>query len=157
ARNAEDPLVGPLAYDPWGSGTGVVFNRTGRGLLWDTVRHRRREPTLSPPGRTAVRAVAFVERGRRLVTCDIHESRRVWAAATGQPACGPSLETGGSVSTLAISPDGRTLVTGGDDGRVVQHDLARGLIVGPTLPHGAPVGKVAFLGDGRRILVATRD
>ena len=56
-----------------------------------------------------------------------------------------------------MSPDGRTLVAGGDDGQVVRWDLPSGRILGPTLPHGSPIRKVAFVGGGRRILVATRD
>src|SRR5262249_5097769 len=52
---------------------------------------------------------------------------------------------------------GRTLVGGGDDGQVVRRDLLSGRIIGPTLPHGSPIRKVAFVGDGRRILVVTRD
>jgi WD40 repeat protein len=157
ACDEKGDLVGPLVFDPSGSGALVVFDRAGRGLFWDTARRNRTEATLTPPEPTAVRAVAFVAGGRHLVTCDAEGSLRSWDATTGRPDCEHPLGTGGGTSALAISPDGHTLVAGCDDGRVVRWDLARGRILGPTLPHGSPVRKLAFLGDGRRILVATRD
>jgi WD40 repeat protein len=157
ARDAGGDLVGPVAFDPSGSGTLVVFDRAGRGLFWDVVRRRRTGSTLAPPTPSAVRAVAFVEDGRRLVTCGAEGPLRWWDATTGWPACGPPLGVAGGACALAISPDGRTLVAGSGDGRVVRWDLARGRVLGPTLPHGSPVRQVVFVGDGRRILVATRD
>jgi WD40 repeat protein len=48
-------------------------------------------------------------------------------------------------------------VAGLEDGRVVQWDLATGKNLGPTLPHGSAVHKVAYIGDSPRVLVATRD
>jgi WD40 repeat protein len=159
APNAGGGLVGPLAFSPSreGSGTLVVFDGNGRGLFWDAVRRSRTEPTLTPPEPTAVRDLAFAKGGRRLVTCGADGSLRWWDAATGKPAWGHCLKTGGGTSALAVSPDGRALVAGSDDGGVVLWDLAEGRVIGPTLPHGAAVRKVAFLGDGRRIVVATRD
>src|SRR5262249_48743973 len=79
----------------WRSGTRAVFDRAGRGLCWDAVRRRRTGPTLTPPGQSAVRAVAFGEGGRRLVTCDADGTLRWWDAATGQPVCGYPPGTGG--------------------------------------------------------------
>src|SRR5262249_4407667 len=78
-------------------------------------------------------------------------------AATGQPLCRQPGGTRERTSPLAISPDGLTLVTGRADKQVVRWDLVHEQIVGPALPHGSPVRKVAFLGDNRRIVVATRD
>jgi eukaryotic-like serine/threonine-protein kinase len=156
-RDAGGDLVGPVAFGPSGGGALLVFDREGRGIFWDAVEHRRTGPALIPPEPSAVRGVAFVEGGRRLVTCDADGSLHWWDAATGRLDCGYPLRTGGGTSALAISPDGRTLVAGCDDGQVVRWDLARGRVFGPILPHGSPVRKVAFAGDGRRILVVTRD
>jgi WD40 repeat protein len=57
----------------------------------------------------------------------------------------------------AVSPNGRTLVVASEDGQVVWRDVATGQALGLGLPPGAPVRTVAFAGDGRRVLVATRD
>src|SRR5262249_11312187 len=78
ARVTGAELVGPVAFDPAGDGTLIVFDRAGRGHHWDAVRRRRTGPTLTPPGGSAVRAVASVEGDRRLVTCDADGSLRWW-------------------------------------------------------------------------------
>jgi WD40 repeat protein len=157
ARDQGKDLVGPVAFDPSGSGTLLVFDRAGRGLFWDAVRRRRTRQLLTSPGPSAVRALAFVPGSRRLVACDAAGSLHWWDAQTGRPVSGLVLPTGAVTTALAISPDGDTLVAGNDAGQVVRWDLASEQLVGPILPHGAPVAKVAFLGEGRRILVATWD
>jgi hypothetical protein len=50
ARETGVDLVGPVAFDPCGGGTLIVFDRAGRGHFWDAVRSRRAGPTLTPPG-----------------------------------------------------------------------------------------------------------
>ena len=149
--------MGPLAFDSSGSGTLAIFDRAGRPHFWDAGRWRRTEPTLTCPQHAAVRAVAFADGGRRLLACDAEGLLRWWDATTGQPVREEPLRTAAGIAAIAISPDGRTLVAGGDDGRVVRWDLPSGQVLGPTLPHGSPIRKVAFVGGGRRILVATRD
>jgi hypothetical protein len=49
ACDARGDLAGPVAFDPAGRGTLVVFDRAGRGLFWDAVRRHRKGPTLTPP------------------------------------------------------------------------------------------------------------
>ena len=107
------------------------------------------------PRRSAVRAVAFVEGGRLLVTCDADGSLRWWDAATGNP-CEHPLEPGeGSPPSPSAPTAARWSPAATTAGRPM--GPGEGRILGPTLPHGSPVRKVAFIGDGRRILVATRD
>jgi WD40 repeat protein len=150
-------LVGPVAFDPWRNGTLVIFDQAGRGLFWDALRRRRTGPTLASPDQSPVRGVAFLEKDRRLVLCHADGSLRWWDAATGKPVDRHPLGTEGGTSAVVIHPDGHTLVTGSDDGRVAQWDLASGRMLGPILPHGSPIRKVAFLGEGQRIVVATED
>jgi WD40 repeat protein len=156
-RDARGDFVGPLAFDPSGSGALVVFDRAGRGMFWDAVRHRRTGPTLTSPEGTAVRSAAFVGGGHHLIACGADGALRRWDVATGRPFHGPHPSDGDGLSAVAVSPDGSALVTGGEDGRVVRRDVRGGRPLGPTLPHGSPVRQVAFLGNGRRIVVVTRD
>jgi WD40 repeat protein len=157
SRDTRADFVGPLASESSGSGTLVIFDRAGRPHFRDAGRWRHTAPTPTCPLHAAVRAVAFADGGRRLLACDAEGRLRWWDSTTGQADREEPLRLAAGVAAIAMSPDSRTLVTGGDDGQVVRWDLLGGRILGPTLPHGSPIRKVAFLGGGRRILVATRD
>src|SRR5215471_16824720 len=90
-----------------------------------------------------------------LMSCDPPEPRLSSVdAATGE-ARFPLQGHSRLVWSVAFSPDGRLLASGGVDGRVCLWDLTRrpsGEFVAPlrTLPdQGGPIGSVAFSPDGR--------
>jgi WD40 repeat protein len=76
---------------------------------------------------------------------------RVWNVDTGQPVGSPLTGHTNYVRTLAFSPDGHRLATGGDDATVRIWNLDTGQEVGrPTAVHTV-VERVTFSADGRRV------
>ena len=63
----------------------------------------------------------------------------------------------GTVWTLAFSPDGTRMATGGWDGAVKVWDVATGLELHSFTGHAKMVFSVAFSQDGRRLASACRD
>jgi WD40 repeat protein len=76
----------------------------------------------------------------------------VWSSARRTLARLPPCHAeGAKVRAVALAPDGRHLVTGGDDARVVLWDLARGAPLLAAQEHLRPVRALAFSPDGRRV------
>ena len=62
----------------------------------------------------------------------------------------------GGCTTTALSLDGRTLVTGGQDRRVLRWDVATGRTLEPELLYDSPIEAIALTPDGREIIAGTR-
>src|SRR5262249_36156071 len=84
-----------------------------------------------------------------------------------EPAKGPAPGTAGfvrffhghsdDVTALAVSPDGRRLLSGGQDATLTLHDLDTGQLVRGFKAHEGGVLAVAFTPDGRRALSGGAD
>ena len=61
------------------------------------------------------------------------------------------------VEDAAFSPDGKSVVTGGDDGTAQLWDIATGTAIGHPLEHPRDVNTVAFSPDGKTILTGCYD
>jgi WD40 repeat protein len=168
----------PLGHPPFSPQTWVAFvefSPDGRrlataghqaALLWDAATHEPDgAPLPHPPG--MLWGMAFFPDGRRLATCSDDGAARVWDLATRRVVAGPFWHPKGAPGdwnpgnargyyTLAISPDGRTLVTAGSDKRAVRWDVGTGNTVGSPLQHDSWVLKAVFTRDGQRLLTATR-
>jgi WD40 repeat protein/predicted Zn-dependent protease len=102
---------------------------------------------LSPDGKMFVTATGRMDLSPR--PC---EAQR-WDTATALPI-GPPLRHKGSVC-VAISPDGKLILTGSMDNTARLWDAATGKPLGPPLVHPTLVLAVAFSPDGKTFLTAT--
>jgi WD40 repeat protein/tRNA A-37 threonylcarbamoyl transferase component Bud32 len=155
-----------------GSGNDEVHQ--GEARLWDAKTGEPLGPTLPHPDE--VHAAVFSPDGQRFLTvCD--EEVRLYdpeASATGNP---PSLTLparrpfrvlphprplrrmkGIQPRLWAIfSPDGKSVLTGGEDGTARLWDAATGAEQGQPLRHNGPVLSMAFSADGKTIATGSYD
>jgi WD40 repeat protein len=81
---------------------------------------------------------------------------RLWDTATEKQLHALN-EHGGPVVSLAFSPDGKRLASGGEDGMVRQWDVATGKELHQRKQHKGVVWSVAFSPDGKRLASGGRD
>lgn len=114
--------VNAIAFSPDGK-TVAGGSHEGIVRLWDVSTGK---VLRTFAGRVAdfVLAVAFSPDGRELVSSSFYRTARLWDIASGKPL-GVFEPHSSSVSSLAFSPDGRTLATG-MNGTVRLWDLTRG-------------------------------
>ena len=116
---------------------------------------RQSAQTLAEAG--PINATTFSPDGKRVLTGSRDGKARVWDLATGQVLM--ALEHGSVVYSVAYSPDGRTIATGGDqdDGEARLWDTESGALLKKFAAHAEPVLSVAFSRDGRQLLTASYD
>jgi WD40 repeat protein len=115
---------------------------------------------------SAVDEAAFSPDGRMIVAvCDDYTVHR-WDAATGKPLGEPLRHLGMNLTTrnktrvslaLAVSPDSKKILTGGDDGMARVWDEANGQLLFDPLQHPDWVAYVAFSPDGASVLTGCGD
>jgi eukaryotic-like serine/threonine-protein kinase len=119
------------------------------------LRHIIRVPARSVAPATAAYRCAFSPDGRVLAiaTADRLELRD---AKSLEPT-GKSLVFESLPEAFAFSPDGKTIVTGHQQGGVERWDVTTGERVGVPLPHGGMVRTVAYSPDGTTIVSGCSD
>ena len=103
------------------------------------------------------RAIAFSHDGQTLAASAMCSSRIMRWDLLGNRVL-PSLEGPvAGVSTIVFSPDGRILVSTGNDGTIQLSDLITGQECFVITGHRSPVWSVAFSPDGRSIVTGGND
>ncbi len=82
---------------------------------------------------------------------------RIAALMDGLPKLSQVWVHEGSVNEAHFSPDGRRVLTAGDDGRAYLWDSETGEAVTPPMTHAGPVLRAIFSRDGRRLATASQD
>jgi WD40 repeat protein/serine/threonine protein kinase/tetratricopeptide (TPR) repeat protein len=154
-------MVTSVAFSPDGK-TILTASADKTARLWDTATGRTIAPPLVHPG--AVWSVAFSPDGRTFLT-GCSDDARLWDAATGRTILwdadtgrpvGPPLLHQGLVTSVAFSPDGRSILTG-SNGRAQLWDVATGRTLSGPLEHPGVLWFAAFSPDGRAFLTASYD
>jgi WD40 repeat protein/tRNA A-37 threonylcarbamoyl transferase component Bud32 len=144
-----------VRFGPGESGLLGAVDDRGWVILWDLNRRRRlaSSPVWSPEQRT--RDIAIPE-SRIVIKCDNDVVLRWWDITKGHPIQVSPPMCRGANTTSALSADGRTLVTGDQDGRVLRWDVATWRVLGPEWHHDSPVKAIALTPDGRRVITGRR-
>jgi WD40 repeat protein len=157
--------VGGIAYSPRDPNLLVLVRSDGPATLWNVARRAQVGTPLRASG-GFVNPVAFSPDGRVLAIGNHADGTvRLFDTATHLPVGrlhppygpidGPYLSR--EINSIAFSPDGKLLATGGNDGSAVLWDLARQEPIGrPLRPHpGFSVDSVAFSPDGSTLAWGT--
>jgi WD40 repeat protein len=164
-----DPLLhvgrlNAIAYSPNGK---IILSASGDGTarLWDSSSRRPVGAVMKHQG--GVETALFSKDGKIVVTGGPQYTVGIWDTATGEPLGQPLQHldsdqariTGQSARVslaLAISPDAKMVVTGGDGGTARLWDVATGQLL-VDLRHPDWISDVSFSPDGRSFLTACGD
>lgn len=106
----------------------------------------------------AIRSVAYLSGGRRVVSGDLHGVIYVWDSLTGRTVIGPLQAHRDQVSSLAVSPKGRHICSSSLDRTIRIWDAESGApVVEPMIGHDDYVNGVAYSPDGMRIVSCSDD
>jgi WD40 repeat protein len=136
-----------------GTGAGHIF-------LWDAASGEPVGPPVEAHGSDDVWELVDAPSGDRLLSASSDGTARVWSSDNAQ-AVGPTIAgtaTGQRLAGVLWSPDGRSIVGGGDDGRVRRWDVASATQLSESaIGHDDRIIDVAGSRDGRRIVTLGRD
>jgi WD40 repeat protein/serine/threonine protein kinase len=159
ATSAGPPLphpnaVGALAFRPDGKS---LLTGSGDGArLWTVERGRAPGLALSQP--LPATALALSPDGKTVATAGGDRQPgevRLWETASGKLLC--AMRHGSPVQSVAFRPpDGRTLLTSGEDNTVGIWEVATGKRIG-TLAHTGEIGTIVFHPDGKTFLTSGQD
>jgi WD40 repeat protein len=143
------------------SSSGATLAATGqRGpiTLWSTEGLTQLGPPLEHPSGAPFGALAFSPVNEQLLASgDATGALLLWSVASGQPP--RKLPAGHEriVYSLAFSPDGKRLASGGWDSRIGLWDVETGKLVAGLHEHSSAVVALAFSQDGRMLASAGVD
>ena len=129
-------------------------------ILWDVASQQ----PIGQPLRghdSSIYSVAFSPDGKTLASGSADYTVILWdvstafntsvAHASGQPIGQPLQSHSDHVSTVAFSPDGKTLASGSSDDTIILWDVASRQPIGQPFSHRDAVNSVAFSPDGKTL------
>ena len=152
----DDRRLERATFGPPESGLLVAVDDRGRATFWDVDHRQRSAFPLEHPLEHRIRDIAFSSDCNLFITCCNDGASRWWDMTTRKPIGEPLWHRRGGDTTMALSPDGRTLVTGGQDRRVIRWDVATGRPLEPELHYDSPVEAIVLTPDGRKVITGTR-
>jgi WD40 repeat protein len=155
----------PLWTGKVGQAFTVAFSRDGKKLIaggwdsrvhvWDAVTGKESAASTGPGHTGWVHGVGFLADRNTLVSASSDGKVILWDAARGKEL--RVLDTPANRSwCLAVSPDGKTFATGGNDQAISIWDARTGMIA-KTLKFEGPIKGVAFSPDGKRLAAVSDD
>jgi len=128
----------------------LTASRDGTARLWDIAKADAARPVYEVE--SPIHALALAPDGALAAGCD--DSRVLLWRGTSAPTLRDHL---GRVFAAAFAPDGRTLVTGGEEEAAFVFDVASGRRIGELPGHGDGVHGIAFSQDGGTVATAGGD
>jgi WD40 repeat protein/serine/threonine protein kinase len=135
------------------TGSGTFEKNAGEVHLWDAASGQPLHAPLTFS--TRVFDVLFSRDGTVFLTVSADHAR-LWST-DGAQALGPPLKHPKELLTAALSPDGKTVLTGGEDGTARFWNGRTGAPLGAPVDHAGAVEVVAFSPDGHVFLTGCKD
>jgi WD40 repeat protein len=145
-----------LSRDGRLAAAGTSWRKDSRVRIWDVAAGKVVREIVG--GRNCCASLAFSPDSRSIVLSGGYGSRFTIAdVATGKERVKIKMELGLKVHAVAFSPDGRTVLTGGDNGVVLLWDAATGRQIREYVGASGNVSAVAYSNDGQRVYAAGYD
>jgi len=147
--------VWSLAYSPDGT-TLATGGEDGVAKLWDAIEPQDRESLdgrWAEPGHGAY-TLAFTPGGRELLTAD--RRVRAWDLATRRAVASLPDSAGADIS-VAVSPDGKVIAAGDNDGSIRLWDARTRRVLATGRDPGGKPWALAFAPDGKTIATGAAD
>src|ERR1700709_41272 len=99
-----------------------------------------------------VRGVIHLSGEQRMITCSLDGSLRLWNLQTGKQIGNDWRDGESKVYTIALSPDGKKVVSGSNDAVVRLWDIDMGKVIAKWTGHNSRVWNICWNRDGGRIV-----
>jgi WD40 repeat protein len=140
--------VGAVALSADGQRIAVIQGTTA--TLWDTKLGQRVGNILHHT--SVIRSANFSRDGRLLLTVGARGEARLWEGKNGRPQGRLEYQEQDLLRCGELSPDAQQAILCSSAGDILIYNTSNHLVVGDPLRAEAPVGRVEFSPDGRRLL-----